>query len=626
MRPHDTPPKPVLTLRIGVTGHRPNKLSGDSSAYLEQRIEAILQKVQQELRRVREHNGDIYADVEPCLRIVSALAEGADRLVVTAGLRQNCEIMDVLPFARDLYCRDFPAQAARDQFDAMLGAAATVIELDGQYEPLEARNTAYAAVGTSVVDQADLLLAVWDGHAPDGYGGTSDIVNYAIRNGCPVIWLPSEGPWEKYYGDLTRLLLSDRSILIDAGKELIDWIGRSLIPRAGAAGEKSPFASDRSQGGTAWYFSETRPRWQLYRFYDCFRALVTMPSSAAPSSAAPLDSRFPSSTNKASAAAGEARGGASAFDPAAVRRQWADKLASVSSAPGFKDPHLEALATHYAWFDQLSTYYAGLYRSAFLTNYLLAAAAVLAAATATYPGFVVELVSLGAILCLRALGARRDWHRRWIEYRDLAERLRVARYLRIVASPPVTETRLLPHFSPTGGAAAQIDWLHRAIVREIGLPSIAFTRQYLELVREYLIEQEISDQIRYHTENGLRLKRLNQRLHLLSISAFGLAFVVATLHLCLEGFTLNYLSILLPTIGAVLFAIRNQGELVHVSEQSERMAIALTSLRDEIIHSPAAIVDQRSLKEKAQTVAKIMLSETADWQSLFRARPLELPG
>ncbi|MFF3871535.1 hypothetical protein [Streptomyces sp. NPDC001978] len=41
-----------------------------------------------------------------------------------------------------------------------------------------------------LVDQADELLAVWDGQPARGFGGTADAVAYAHRQGVPVriIW------------------------------------------------------------------------------------------------------------------------------------------------------------------------------------------------------------------------------------------------------------------------------------------------------------------------------------------------------------------------------------------------------------------------------------------------------
>ena len=144
-------------------------------------------------------------------------------------------------------------------------------------------------------------------------------------------------------------------------------------------------------------------------------------------------------------------------------------------------------------------------------------------------------------------------------------------------------------------------------------------------MRKYLIKYELSNQIRYHEANSERLHVFDSRLHVLSISAFAVALLVALLHLCLEAVVLSYLSILLPTLGAALFGIRNQGEFVRVSERSKRMELALKSIREDLEQSAGGIADRQTLEAKTQIIAKTMLSETSDWHSLFLARPLELP-
>jgi hypothetical protein len=637
MSPHYAPPKPVLTLRVGVTGHRPNKLSDGAAAFLEEKIESMLQRLHRQLARIRHDNDGLYAEKSPCLRVTSALAEGADRLVVSAALRHNYEITAVLPFARDSYVGDFVEQASKDEFRTLLGKASTIIELDGQYEPPEARATGYSSVGMSIVRHADLLVAIWDGGGAHGHGGTAEIVDYAIGNNCPVVWFPAEGKSANYYGELMRLLLPDRSIVVGAEKELVSLLTRLLVPPSDRTVVRPRFMALWGMIGTDnsinRYFSEKRPYWWLYCFFRQFQKLASITRRAAASSG----------STGAKETLSPAKSHHAKLRPvdgfiAGIVQEWDDQL---GRAIGFHDSKLERLAAHYGWLDQLANHYAALYRSAFRINYTLAAAAVMVAAAAsltnvgsvrvpaaaslTRAGFVLELVFLGFILVSTLWGgAIRGWHRRWIEYRELAEKLRTTRYLRVVASPPVTP-QLPPHFTQPNDAVVQTGWLYRAVVRECGLPSIAFTREHFERVREYLIKYEVSDQIDYHHRNSKRLHLFDLYLHVASICTFAIAFLIASLHLLIGGFALSYLSIALPTVGTALFGIRNQGEFVRVSERSKRMEAALKSIRDDLEQSAGEIADRQTLESKVQILAKAMLSETSDWQSLFLARPLELP-
>jgi hypothetical protein len=69
-----------------------------------------------------------------------------------------------------------------------------VTELDG-HAGLAGRD--YLRAGHAMLDQADLLLALWDGAPSRGTGGTAEVVEEACRRGIPVIHLspnPRRGP------------------------------------------------------------------------------------------------------------------------------------------------------------------------------------------------------------------------------------------------------------------------------------------------------------------------------------------------------------------------------------------------------------------------------------------------
>jgi len=624
MRANDIPRKPMLTLNIGVTGHRPNKLGNGVAAELQKETEQLLLRLYRWMDDTPHRRADLYSPAPSRLRVISALAEGADRLVAIAALRQRCELTAILPFARNTYCSDFAEQASRDEFLNLLQSASTVIELDGRYKPPALRDKAYGAVGLNVVRHADVLLAIWDGCDAVGHGGTAEVVNYAVSSAQPVIWFVSDVGPSKRYGDRMRLLLRDRSVLIGAEAELYRELTRALVPAFEPSGHGSGLNKTTRRAGSgllAAYFAETAPRWRLYRLFDLFqKAVITLGHRHPPRIVPPGGTATATPTVAESFVAG-------------VEREWAAQLSEVSGAAGFADPSLSRLAGHYAWLDRLSTYYAGLYRTTYLINYLLAAGAVFAAATFTRIGVVFELIILVGILLLTYIGTVRNWHGRWIDYRDLAERLRAARYLRVVAGPPASPSAATVR--PLQGTS-EAAWLNDAITRECGLPSIIFGAGYFERVRRYLIASEVSDQIGYHHRNSERLHVFDHRLHLISMGSFAAAIVVAVLHFAaeyppLEEYAallpvLGYASIILPSLGAALYGIRNQGEFSRVAERSKRMEQTLKGIRDDLEQSAGTIADREALEAKVRVLAETMLSETSDWQSLFRAKPLELPG
>lgn len=200
---------PRLTLRVGVTGHRANKLGPAAADRLRPVVRAALERLKGLLDQIQRQRGDADGAVRATLRIVSPLAEGADRLVASEGLALGAELLSPLPFPQVSYRRDFVDPASLAEFDALLLRATSVVELDGRYDTEETRKVAYAAVGEFVVDESDLVIALWDGEASGGHGGTAEIVDSARRKGCPVLWLPTLDTI------VPQVLLADRSIDVE---------------------------------------------------------------------------------------------------------------------------------------------------------------------------------------------------------------------------------------------------------------------------------------------------------------------------------------------------------------------------------------------------------------------------
>jgi len=176
------------TLRMGVTGHRTIGGDGPNAAAIRDGVRMIFAYLWQTVA----DNAPVGS--MPELVVVSPLAEGADRLIareaVAAGFPLHCP----LPFPRDEYERDFTGQASRREFRALLARAAVVRELPGTRGTTVEEAKAYAAVGRVVVDESDVLLALWDGEAARGDGGTAQVVRDALARAVPVVWLVPARP------------------------------------------------------------------------------------------------------------------------------------------------------------------------------------------------------------------------------------------------------------------------------------------------------------------------------------------------------------------------------------------------------------------------------------------------
>jgi hypothetical protein len=176
---------PLAPLIVGVTGHRDLR--------------------QEDLETLRIHIDKIFDQYCPAatpLRVLSPLADGADRLVAQVALKRGGRLVVILPMDRALYEEDFKEKRrsedkpslqekskSQEEFDELLGKADTVLTLphfatpeEIKIEGSEARNRQYALVGACVARHSHFLLALWDGEQKAGAGGTEQIVEFQ-RNG-----------------------------------------------------------------------------------------------------------------------------------------------------------------------------------------------------------------------------------------------------------------------------------------------------------------------------------------------------------------------------------------------------------------------------------------------------------
>src|ERR1700733_1200337 len=117
------PPKPRLVLRVGVTGHRPNRFDATAQAIVRHKLEAVFSQLRNAAVALHQRECDVFDPAPPEIRIVSALAEGADRVVAEAGLATGFGLDVLLPFPAEVYETDFEEDASRAQFRELLARA-----------------------------------------------------------------------------------------------------------------------------------------------------------------------------------------------------------------------------------------------------------------------------------------------------------------------------------------------------------------------------------------------------------------------------------------------------------------------------------------------------------------------
>jgi hypothetical protein len=161
--------KELTELVIGITGHR----SVEETDEVLQRIDLVLKKI-------------IHTYPDRAWRVLSPLAEGADRVVVRR-MQQSMlvELVVVLPLALDEYQKDFSTSESKQEFLQLLGQADDIVELT----PSGDRDEAYAQVGQYILENCDVLVAIWNGKPERGRGGTGEIVRHARQRMLPLAWI-----------------------------------------------------------------------------------------------------------------------------------------------------------------------------------------------------------------------------------------------------------------------------------------------------------------------------------------------------------------------------------------------------------------------------------------------------
>jgi hypothetical protein len=147
-------------------------------------VYTVFRELQQATLRLQESE-DVLCSATPArLLLNTALATGADQLAAICGRSSGYFVRAILPFEAREYRKDFAAGEEIDGFEQALQAADEIVALPGDRADLE---SAYVLVGESLVEKADILIAIWDGEEGRGPGGTAHVVEMALQSSTPVI-------------------------------------------------------------------------------------------------------------------------------------------------------------------------------------------------------------------------------------------------------------------------------------------------------------------------------------------------------------------------------------------------------------------------------------------------------
>jgi hypothetical protein len=600
--------KPPLAFRLGVTGAV--DLSPDAVTALRETVAAILDAVHEECERLAKETwaAKVYATdangVQVQLKVLSPLAEGADRLAAGEALDHGYALSVALPFHQKVYEKDFPDSI--DAFCDMLSRAeGRVLALDGCRGADEWRS--YEAVGRLIVRNCDLLIAIWDETVPPkGRGGTADTIRYAVHVGLPVWWIHASG-------QKPSVLIENSGGLrkadpAKAHERLMQYMRERLRP-------PPPPPHPKAHG-------------ILHGLIDACRRLSLVGGSKGDN---PLF-EFLNDVEPKPRAVWEAYGFFMRMFGFGVSPHNSESSASISDywTKAYDPP------------DRLSKAYAMRYRSTYVYVFALAAVALICAALAlafealskeAWGASIAacELLALGLIFVLAFWSNAGSWHERWIGCRLLAELFRKQQALAMLgwSLPALDVTRAA---SPGAVKTTWIDWYFEAIVRASSLVAGQFGKDQLDKDCDMIRSTLLAGQIDYHKHRAALSDAAARRLLFGGETCFflTLVFVISKiLTLLLVGpsegvIILGLMAAVLPALSAAFFALRAYAELEVLTDQSKRMIQLLEALQQRLedpdLTRPLA---SQELGTDLFRLATAMLADVAGWAQLFRMKAVE---
>jgi hypothetical protein len=238
----------------------------------------------------------------------------------------------------------------------------------------------------------------------------------------------------------------------------------------------------------------------------------------------------------------------------------------------------------------------------------------------------LELLITLAIILNAMIGSQQQWHRRWLDYRQLAERLRPMRSLKLLGiaapDPPGTETDPTPR--------RWIDWYASGIWRAMGCPTGAIDAACAARLGQAIADHEVAPQVGYHERNSKQIELLDHRLEQTGFVLFAATVLVTIVTLVGLGlgssFVNNYgnwftlVSAGFPALGTAVFGIRFQGDFGGDAVRSMATAETLGQIEREL-RKNVALSRAADLAEQA---ARIMLSDLDEWRLVNQQRDLSV--
>ncbi len=524
------------------------------------------------------------------IQLMSPLAEGAGRIVADVALTIGIELLIPMPMPRDLYTDDFETDNSMVEFDKLCSRG-EVIEL-----PLVAGNTLesiryqgpertsqYAQLGVFLSSHCQILLAVWDGKEINELGGTSAVVRFHRTDTMP--------------GFVERPLSSPQ-LLAGNENDLVYHIASSREQRHGTMVE------GLSIGDAGYYTAVTYLQLAPHMPEAYVRIFHQMES----------------------------------FNLDVARHateQGQESLVDESSLP-FVDDAAALIDQYFAIANQLATIFQSRVYFSLRTIYTLAV--LLGLSFLLYSDFEnMEYMIWGFLLffaggvILFLVARRMEWHRKYLDYRALAEGLRVLFYWRIAGVTDESGTAFI-HDNFLQKQDIEVGWI-RNVMRVVSVTTRKYNGERNSGGLNHAIEHWIGQQgpggegqLSYYDATSQARTRVHRLTQALGLACIWIGIAVAVL-LALGGdwMTSEMQTLLIALMGGfpLIAAVRE----AYAHKKADKELIKQYRFMHRLFSNARERLDETTNDDQKRAILKALgeaaLDEHAEWILMHRERPLE---
>jgi len=564
----------ALPLIVAVTGHRD---------LLDSEIGAIRARVKSFLEELR--------DRYPANRLIvmSPLAEGADSLVADVAIELKIGLVVPLPKSREAYLRDFRSETAKQTFATGCAYAEEVFELptdnppapEGIDQSLWESDYPYARLGAYLSAHCHILIAIWDGKPSHHLGGTAQVVRFHHDDVMPGITLKTT---------------VSQQMLVDDESDLIFHIVCSR--------DREESAPHHDYEALDWFWYTKNEKCPRSKDLPAQPELIFRRSS-----------EFSEDAKKFAA------------------RIKAEKYSLLENSTLTELPEgIENIDRMFCIADCLAIYYQRktilTLRATHVLAFLMGLMFILYSDLESWRYFLLAFLGFfGAAWATQVFANRGSWQRKYLDYRSLAEGLRVQFYWAVAGVRDDNKWKF-PHDSFLQSQDPEFGWI-RNVMRVAGYRSDAVDQQNnlgLKFAQQQWVGDDAEGQLGYFqkkAQDRIKRSKLTNGLGRLSlIVGVSIVLVFVLIGPSLSDGVSNILTVIMGTT-LLLYAVREGYAYATAEKELIKQYQYMLGIYYNAQRRLAEAADDAEKRQVLLALGQSALNEHADWILMHRERSMD---